>query len=288
MSSTNLNIPKKIAVLTMARNAEFFLCRWIEYYGKAFGKENLYVFLDGEDQKIPENSNTVNIQLLKHSQEDIVKADNNRIAFLNKVSEKLLEKYDIVIGTDVDEFLILEPNINGNLKDYISKKRFKTSISALGIDVGQCLSQESEIDNKKQLLQQRSYALISSRYSKAIIKRKNVNWGAGFHRIKRKNFHIDKNLYLFHFGSCDEKMILNSFSDKEKIQSNWEKHLHKRMKVIILISKKTAYNFDKTVKVARVIQSIFRPIYAWNKPSMLGLKLVVKIPERFKNTKKEI
>jgi hypothetical protein len=35
--------------------------------------------------------------------------------------------------------------------------------------------------------------------------------------------------------------------------------------------------------VARLIQTIFRPVYAWNKPSMGPWKLVVKLPERFKN-----
>ena len=46
---------KRIAVITMARNDEFFLSRWIEYYGRQFGTENLYIYLDGDDQKIPKN-----------------------------------------------------------------------------------------------------------------------------------------------------------------------------------------------------------------------------------------
>ena len=32
---------KRIAVITMARNDEFFLSRWIEYYGREIGKEKL-------------------------------------------------------------------------------------------------------------------------------------------------------------------------------------------------------------------------------------------------------
>ena len=38
---------KKICAITMARDDEFFLSRWIAYYGKQFGTENLYVLLDG-------------------------------------------------------------------------------------------------------------------------------------------------------------------------------------------------------------------------------------------------
>ena len=37
---------KKIAIITMARNDENFLNKWVSYYGKEFGEENLYIFLD--------------------------------------------------------------------------------------------------------------------------------------------------------------------------------------------------------------------------------------------------
>lgn len=32
---------KRIAVLTMARNDDFFLHKWVEYYGRELVKENL-------------------------------------------------------------------------------------------------------------------------------------------------------------------------------------------------------------------------------------------------------
>lgn len=37
---------KRIAAITMARNDEFFLNRWIKYYGEQIGTENLYIYLD--------------------------------------------------------------------------------------------------------------------------------------------------------------------------------------------------------------------------------------------------
>jgi hypothetical protein len=41
---------KKIAAITMARNDDFYLRKWVAYYGAQLGKENLYIFLDGLDQ----------------------------------------------------------------------------------------------------------------------------------------------------------------------------------------------------------------------------------------------
>ena len=42
---------KRIAALTMVRNDDFYLEKWVEYYGGQLGKENLYIFFDGTDQK---------------------------------------------------------------------------------------------------------------------------------------------------------------------------------------------------------------------------------------------
>ena len=52
---------KHIAAITMARNDTFFLSRWIEYYGREIGTENLYIYLDGTDQDIPENAGAAHI-----------------------------------------------------------------------------------------------------------------------------------------------------------------------------------------------------------------------------------
>ena len=43
---------KRIAALTMVRNDDFFLRKWVEYYGSELGKENLYIYYDGEDQPV--------------------------------------------------------------------------------------------------------------------------------------------------------------------------------------------------------------------------------------------
>ena len=57
---------KRIAVITMARNDEFFLSRWIQYYGNQVGTENLYIYLDGTDQETPENAGEAHITKLPH------------------------------------------------------------------------------------------------------------------------------------------------------------------------------------------------------------------------------
>jgi len=273
---------KKVAVITMARNDDFFLSRWIDYYGKELGEENCYIYLDGEDQPVPKNAGKVNIFHEKRVVEHVVSAEKRRLNFLSEVAKSLLARYDIIIGVDADEFLVVDPKCGKSLSAYLSEIDINPSVSGLGIDVGQVLGEEAELDKTLPFLDQRAYALISSRYTKPSVISKPVNWGSGFHRIKGHNFIIDPNLYLFHFGSVDYKMIQDRFQDKDRMATGREGHIKKRAKTIDIITRTKAKTDEKWLKIARKIQTFVRPVYAWNKPTMLKWKLVVKIPDRFK------
>ncbi len=274
---------KKIAVLTQSRNDNFFLSRWINYYGNIFGEEHLYIFLDGEDQIPPDNIGKTNLTIRKKEQSlSRIKGDSKRINFLSNFSKKLFteKKYDIVIGTDCDEFLVVDPKINKGLKAYLSELHIKNSVSALGIDIGHNTNIEGELDPKKSILEQRQFGVLSTRYTKPSVINKPVRWGSGFHRIKHKNFTIDNNLYLIHIGYCDLKLITEKLNIN-RVNSTWKNHIKRQAKTIDLATNLQAKEADKTFPLARKIQTYTRPIFAWNKPSMLMMKWLVKIPERF-------
>lgn len=276
---------KKIAAITMARNDDFFLSRWIKYYGKELGEENLYIYLDGKDQPIPPNPGKANVIHEERVAEHVVAAEKRRLGFLSDVAARLMSEsaYDIVIGVDADEFLVLDPKVEKPLAQYLSELDIKSSVSGLGVDVGQHLDLEPTLDKSLPFLEQREYAMLSSRYTKPSVISKPVRWGSGFHRIRNHNFHIDPNLYLFHFGSVDYQMILDRFKDKDRMATGRKGHIKKRARTMTIITKKKARVGDKWYKLARRIQTYVRPIYAYNKPSMAEWKLVVKIPERFKH-----
>ena len=277
MKKNSFNI-KRIAAITMARNDEFFLSRWIKYYGEQIGTENLYIYLDGLDQTAPSNAGKANIKKLPHKEEAVQRGDKTRIILLSSLANELFKKgYDIVIGCDCDEFLIIDPALNTSLKEYLSTIKNKTSVSGLGLDIGQDLNSEKKLDMTKNFLEQRNYALLSTRYTKPVVLMKPATWGSGFHSVKGHNFHIDKNLYLLHFGGVDLNMIKNKIGDRNP---SWEKHLKKRARTIEIITE--SKNKNKSIKAARILQTFLRPIYDMNKPAMLGLKWVAKIPERFK------
>ncbi len=271
---------KRIAAITMARNDDFFLSRWIKYYGDAIGTENLYIYLDGTDQNIPENAGAAHITKLPHNDMSRAAGDKYRIGLMSDLAKKLFKEYDIVIGCDCDEFLIVDPKLKMGLAEYLSGKKINTTLSGLGLDVGQHMKNEKPLDTTEPFLAQRGYALLSTRYTKPVVLNKPVSWGSGFHRVKNHNFHIDKNLYLLHFGAVDMDMLL---AKAAKRGPDWVNHLKRRGNGTINDVTKRPAHSERWIKFARIMQKYIRAPYAWNKPNMFGLKIVVNIPERFKS-----
>lgn len=272
---------KRIAAITMARNDEFFLGRWIKYYGEQIGLENLYIYLDGTDQVIPENAGVAHIKKLPHRDMPRAAGDKYRIGLMNDLARELLKKYDIVIGCDCDEFLIVDPKTNKPLAEYLSEIKIKNTVSGLGLDVGQNMNSEPALDANLPILTNREYALLSTRYTKPVVKTVPLDWGSGFHSISGHNFHIDKNLYLLHFGAVDMKMLMCKAAARG---ADWLAHLRRRGNGTINAVTTLPAHDEKWLSRARTLQRFARPIYALDKPGMFGIKRVVKIPARFKKS----
>ena len=275
---------KRIAALTMARNDDFYLRKWVEYYGGQLGKENLYIYLDGLDQVVGDYCEGTHAQAVEKIGNQLVTAEKGRLKFLSdKAADLLADGYDLVIGVDADEFVVVDPRRGQTLPEYLSSLDVKVSVSALGVDFGQKLGEEPDITEDRPFLQQRHFARLGTRYTKPSVVAAPVVWGSGFHRIKGHNFHIAKDLYLFHFGYFDMKRIQDRYNDKDRVDQGWGKHMHKRAKTIRLVTERKALDFDRWTRFARRCQTWCRPPYAWNKPAMFELVLIVRIPERFQN-----
>lgn len=274
---------KKICALTMVRNDEFYLRKWVEYYGAELGMENLYVYLDGKDQEIPDWCPGVHVTAVDKIPGQVVEAEKGRLDFLSARAADLLKEYDLIIGVDADEFLVVDPKKGMTLTEYLSQANIDVSISGLGVDVGQHTGEEGDIRTDDTFLNQRHYARLSTRYTKPCVIAKPVRWGRGFHRIKGHNFHIGKDLFLFHFGYFDLGRIKARFDDPSRRAAGWTKHLERRSKTIRQVTEGKARDWDRWTRNARIIQTFCRPPYALNKPAMFELVIIVRIADRFRN-----
>lgn len=284
--ASDIATPKSpVAAITMARNDNLFLERWIDYYGNALGHDNLFILLDGDDQPKPRNTERVNIEVLPHKILGRAEGDKYRIGCLNALADKLFsEGYQAVIGSDADEFIIVDPQMGRSLREYILNLKSEgcASVSALGIDLAQNLRSEPEIDFSQSLLTSRQYGVLSSRYTKAsILLKRGLKWGSGFHRIKGRQFYIAPSLYLIHTGYCDLKLIERRIADNSRLKGGWQRHLARRSRSIRYASKRKVHDGDKLFSRTRKLQSFFRQPHAINKPLMPTRALVVKLPQRF-------
>lgn len=275
---------KKICAITMVRNDEFYLRKWVGYYGAQLGRENLRIYFDGEDQKVPDFCEGVYTELKPRIPGMVVKSEKERLTFLSCRAAGLMneEGYELVIGVDADEFLIVDPKLGLSLSEYLSLIDVNVCVSGLGVDVGQHLDVEGAIDSSVPFLTQRKYAYLCSRYTKPSVISAPVMWGSGFHRVKGHGFHIDKNLFLFHFGSIDLDMIKERMSNKDLVSTGRLGHIKKRAKTIYVVTGTKAREWDKTVACMRRVQQLLRQPFAWNKPWNPIIKVVVRIPDRFK------
>lgn len=266
----------------MARNDDFFLRKWVEYYGRELGKENLYIYYDGEDQTIGDFCLGTNAYVHPKIGTQVVSAEKGRLKFLSEKAKELFDVgYDLVIGVDADEYIVVDPYLGVSLREFLSTQDIDVSISPLGLDFGQKLGEEDDLSQAKTFLSQRHYAQIGPRYTKPSIIAQPCQWGSGFHRVKGHNFHIAHDLYLMHFGYADKKILEDRLGDADRVAQGWEKHIYKRSRTIKYATEEKARDFDRWTRFARICQTWCRPLYALNKPAMFELTLVVRIPERF-------
>lgn len=272
---------KNIKAITMVRN-DRFLQKWVEYYGSRLGKGNLYVYFDGEDQEVPDFCEGVHTALVPKMQGNVVSTERQRARFISERAAGLFaEGADMVIATDADEFLVVDPALGIGLSEFLSQLPSHNCHSGLGVDVLQDLQNEGPIDFNRPFLEQRRRGWLYSRYTKPSVITRPLTWGGGCHRVKGQNFHIAKGLYLFHFGGVDLEYLREISADAARVANGWTRHQLKRQRAIEQVSRVKSGDWQALVKKMRLMQTLCRPIFAINKPTTYGLKFVAKIPERF-------
>ncbi|WP_371170708.1 hypothetical protein [Aliiroseovarius sp. 2305UL8-7] len=272
---------KQIAAIVTVRNGGFFLQKWIDFYGRQFGEKNLFVTLDGVDQDVPPAPN-VNYITTPHRPLPRLQGDKLRAAYLSAQARILFMKgYDVVVATDIDEYIVVDPQIGHSLAEYLSSISGTDSLSSLGLDVVQNLDHEDGLIVDEPWLKQRNFAQITARYTKPNIIFTPLNWGSGMHRIKGKNFQIDPNLYMIHTGMIDAKAAKLIGSADDRVSQGWSAHQSRREQVFQRIRCERAYDGDMLFPRVRRTMSLFRPIYAWNKPGHPTRNSIIRLPQRF-------
>ncbi|MDE5968170.1 MAG: glycosyltransferase family 2 protein, partial [Muribaculaceae bacterium] len=109
-----------------------------------------------------------------------VSTERQRSRFISaKAADLFANGADMVIATDADEFLVVDPALGVELADFLSALPPHDCHSGFGVDVLQHLPTEGKIDFSKPFLQQRFRGWLYSRYTKPSIITRPLTWGGG-------------------------------------------------------------------------------------------------------------
>jgi hypothetical protein len=194
----------RVAVMTMTRDEADMLPRWLAYYGGQFGAENLFVVddnsADGSTTDLPCSVFRMPPGPWKQNWMQ------TRTDLVNGLSRGLLACYDVVIFSDVDEFLVPDPATYDGLASYVDAHGDVEVIAPLAVNVLHNATVEPAFDPTRPVLAQRRFVKFVPGMCKPLIKRAAVPWLMGFHGI-RSRFEIDPDLLLLHLKYYDNQAL---------------------------------------------------------------------------------
>ena len=223
----------RIATFTVTRDEKTFLPRWVKNSLKNFDPKDIYI-LDHQS----EDGSVDDAKALGCNVETIYPPENPDASWfrdkMRQTQRDLLQKYDWVLFSESDEFVIPNPDI-GNLRDVAQR------MESEGIDFARCTgfdivhdyTREPAMDFSADLwLPQRSRCIPwfspynnKMLYSKPIFSRVPLSWRNGFHDVGDANGRpIDvtrlEYLYLIHchcldMGETERRHSLRLRSQKE-------------------------------------------------------------------------
>lgn len=196
-----------IGAVTMVYKDYQFLKRWYDYYDNQFGAENLFVYSHGNDpehRRIATKANVINVP----RDPGMHLFDRRRWRMMSALASGMLEFYNWMIVSDVDEILVVDPDVAPNLVDYVSDryadKKGPKNLSPLGIELIHKPDEEPlPIEDNATILSRRRIFRPSRNYSKPCLVGAPVVFGPGGHRNNLGRRHMPESLYLIHLKYFD-------------------------------------------------------------------------------------
>ena len=179
----------------MVYNESIMLPIWARHYARQVGADHCYVIDHGSTEPVlvPPGMNIVRLPRSPHD-------DTRRARFISKLSNSLLEYYDWIIYTDVDEIVIANPQIYNFLPNFCDAIEDKT-INAIGFDIQHIPLLEPPLRLDQSIGQQRSWARFTGAMCKPVLTCQAIDWTAGFHNSNHVSTFSE--LYLFHLHWAD-------------------------------------------------------------------------------------
>lgn len=184
------------AVQTIVHDEGVFLPIWLRYYSRFFAPEDIYVLDNDTTDGSTDRDGFVRIPV-SHDRVDHVWM----VEKLAGHQRELLERYDVVVTTDVDEIVATDPRW-GTLGDYLD--RFDEEwVNCLGYELLHLPDREPALSPDRPVLEQRGHWFASNGYDKPAIASAPTEWVPGFHERADGRVNFDPDLRMIHLHRMD-------------------------------------------------------------------------------------
>lgn len=233
----------KIAVISHARKEPFFIRLWAQHYAKHFGSESLFLMKDGDDWELPTDTKIGTVKPISLDQ-NRTKADEEFAVLSETLATELLQRFDMVLRVDIDEFLCLEPGKYG-WDDVVEECTKNGYLYALGFDVIHKTDVEGPLDPSRPILSQRRHASFTGSYCKPHAVAAPIEWTSACHTVKNKPVILSKYLGMFHLASMDKDLTLSRAVERGDTEKrSYAGHLNRKMSQFDTMLKASFFSVD--------------------------------------------
>lgn len=193
--------PRRRAIITMVHNEPVVLPIWLRYYSRFFASEDIYVLDNDTTDGSTDRDGFVRIPA-PHGAMD----DGWRLRTFADLQRELLDRYDVVVVTDVDEIIAPMPDW-GTLGEYLDVFA-EEWVNCLGYELIHLRDREPPLHLDRGILEQRRHWYPNDGYDKAAVGTVPMTWRPGFHGREDFAFKPDPDLRLIHLHRMDYDICL--------------------------------------------------------------------------------
>ena len=187
---------KRRAAITMVHNEAVFLPIWLDYYSRFFESPDIYVLDHHTTDGSTDRDGFVKIPMTSN------RFDNTwRRETVQGLQHELLDTYDVVLVTDVDEIVSPVPEW-GDLGEYIDGFG-EEWVNCLGYELLHMREREEPLRADGPILAQRHWWFANDGYDKAALTAVPMTWRPGFHGRADWQAKFDPDLRLIHLHRMD-------------------------------------------------------------------------------------
>ena len=185
----------RVAALTMSYNEPVWAPVWARHYSRQVGAEHCYLMDHGSDDGSADALG-IHVERLERSPLEEIE----RAARVSARVAVLLERYDAVVHTDVDELVIADPLRFRDLRAFAAESDGAV-VTAVGLDLHHLPQEETGLDPRRPIGAQRRWVRFSGSMCKPVFVRRAVVWEPGFHSCDAPT--DTQGLFLIHMRYAD-------------------------------------------------------------------------------------